>query len=67
MPSRKWFAAQFTTFVGLGLMLVTGDLAVTDPEKAPDGERGMTTVELLLILILAVLLIALVVGWNVGH
>lgn len=36
-PTRKWLAAQITAAVGVILMLVTGDPAVTDPEKVAIG------------------------------
>ena len=36
-PTRKWWAAFITGLVGLGVMLLTGDSAVTDPEKVAIG------------------------------
>lgn len=37
MPSRKWFAAQFTMLVGLAVMFLTGDTTVTDSEIIATG------------------------------
>ena len=31
-PTRKWWAATVTGAIGLGVMLLTGDSEVTDPE-----------------------------------
>lgn len=33
IPTKKWIVATVTGVVGLGLMLLTGDPTVTDPEK----------------------------------
>lgn len=37
MPTNKWWAAFITGAVGLGVMLLTGDSEVTDPEKVAIG------------------------------
>lgn len=36
-PSRKWVAATVTGAVGLAVMFLTGDSAVTDPEVVAVG------------------------------
>jgi hypothetical protein len=37
IPTRKWLFATVTGAIGLGVMLLTGDPAVTDPEKVAIG------------------------------
>lgn len=32
MPTRKWWAATITGILGLSIMILTGDSAITDPE-----------------------------------
>lgn len=36
-PTRKWWAATVTGLVGLVVMLLTGDSAITDPEVVAIG------------------------------
>ena len=36
-PTRKWWAATVTGAVGLAVMFLTGDSAVTDPEVVAVG------------------------------
>lgn len=37
IPTRKWLAQAITGAVGLAVMLITGDSAITDPEKVAIG------------------------------
>lgn len=37
MPTRKWWSAFIIGVIGLGVMLLTGDPKVTDPEKVAIG------------------------------
>lgn len=36
-PTRKWWAALATGAIGIGIMLLTGEPEITDPEKVAIG------------------------------